>query len=149
MLENESDQKMARSEKIITQVSVLSDQNQDEDLDSQKKDEDYDKVDELPPCIQDERAPATILKSAVPSTDMKLDFHEKHINVKISLFNTKNGNIEILNFPLFELKQSFYQKRKHCKLDWQFVYWDIKLKKYKKQYEQQSKVVLNEAKNAP
>ena len=52
--------------------------------------------------------------------------------VKIILSDDASGN---LKYSLAELKKVFYQKKqKWCRLDWQFVYWDIKLKKYKEQY---------------
>ena len=34
-----------------------------------------------------------------------------------------------------ELKSIFFKKKNHCKLDYYFLYWDMKLKKYKKIYD--------------
>ena len=41
-------------------------------------------------------------------------------------------------YNLKELKKIFYQKKKHCKLDWKFVQWDLEIKKNKNNYKKAS-----------
>jgi hypothetical protein len=37
----------------------------------------------------------------------------------------------IVKISLAKIKKIFFNKKRHCKLDWQFIYWDIKIKKIK------------------
>lgn len=51
--------------------------------------------------------------------------------VKIFLSDDQTGDLQ---YSLAKLKKIFYQKKsKFCRLDLQFIYWDLKLKKYREQ----------------
>lgn len=70
---------------------------------------------------------------------LPINFNETEIKVKIIPLETPT---EFLYMQLSELKQKFYKQREHCKMDWQFIYWDLKLKKYKQQYSENKSITL-------
>lgn len=109
---------------------------------SESDNEVMDQVDQLPPKIKP--IDTVNLKKEPPALKVNLD--EKDLKVKIIFQQSKDQS---LVFSLAELRKLFYKKRDRCKLDWHFVFWDIKIKKYTKM-QQEEKVTLamyNQIKN--
>ena len=89
---------------------------------------------------------ASKIESSIDSINNQISFDEEDLIVRVYL--TQNINTTILDgmeplesdeigmekFTLAEIKKIFFNKKRHCKLDWQFIYWDIKIKKIKKEY---------------
>ena len=67
--------------------------------------------------------------------DKSISFDEDDLIVRVYLSQGELLDDDgVLKFTLAQIKSIFFNKKRHCKLDWQFIYWDIKIKKIKKEY---------------
>lgn len=94
--------------------------SEDDGLDEQSN-ESRDVVFNLPPKTKERN----------PVPELLLDFDEGKMMVTINL---EDGGD--LTYSLQDLKQVFHKKKDHCKLDWTFMRWDLKLKKFRQQYDE-------------